>query len=169
MQIDMRERLVSIIFIVVAILIGAFFYKRYHVPPSVDIPSIAVTDLNGQPVSLAAYAGRPLFISFFASWCGPCMRELPELIALREQLSGEQLAVVCISDDPVSKLRVLDELYAGKLVFLHVESLHDASIYTYPTNYIFDATGHKVYSQVNAENWADPAMIQKVRALLTTR
>lgn len=152
--------------ILAAVIVGAFFYKRYNVPPAVDIPHLAVTDLNGQQVSLASYSGKPLFISFFATWCGPCMRELPELVALQDQLHGQRLTVICISDDPISKLRVVDQLYAGRLVILHTESLHDAGIYTYPTNYIFNADGRKIYSQVNAESWASPDMMAKVKRLL---
>lgn len=166
MQTDMRARLTTIALILGAALVSAFFYKRYKVPPPIDIPHIVATDLRGQQVSLAAYSGRPLFISFFATWCGPCMRELPELAAMQDHLRDQQLAVVCISDDPVSKLRVLDQLYSGRLVFLHVESLHAAGIYTYPTNYIFNSAGKKIYSQVNAGEWASPAMVEQVEILL---
>lgn len=162
----MRGRLTAMIFFLASGLVGVFFYKRYHIPPAVDIPAIAVTDLRGQPASLGAYSGRPLFVSFFATWCGPCMKELPDLAVLHDQLSDRHLTVVCISDDPVEKLQALDILYGGRLVFLHVQSLHDVGIYTYPTNYIFNAAGSKIYSQVNAENWGSDVMISKVRSML---
>lgn len=162
----MQKRVVIILLLLAAFLIASFFYKRYHVPPSIEIPSITATDLSGQPVSLSAYAGKPLLISFFATWCGPCIRELPELAALHDQLSGHHLTIICISDAPISQLRAIDAHYGGALIILHTPSLHDAGIYTYPTNYIFAASGRKVYSQVNAENWASPAVTEKVRSLI---
>lgn len=44
------------------------------------IPALRVADLDGRPVELPkAYAGRPLLINIWASWCGPCIKEMPEL------------------------------------------------------------------------------------------
>lgn len=162
----MRSRVATAAFVFIAIGIGAFFYKRYHIPPHVDIPNIAVTDPGGQAVSLQAYNGRPLFLSFFATWCGPCMREMPELAALHDALHDKNIAIVCISDDPLEKLQTLQAIYGDKLIFLHAASLHDIGIYTYPTNYIYNASGKKVYDRVNTDQWADPALIESVRRSL---
>ncbi|MBS1595916.1 MAG: TlpA family protein disulfide reductase [Bacteroidetes bacterium] len=162
----MRDRIATTVLILIAIAVGAFFYKRYHIPPPVDIPSMAVTDLRGQPVSLQAYSGKPIFVSFFATWCGPCMRELPDLAALHDMMRDKEMVIMCISDDPIEKLQVLQSEYGDKLIFLHAAHLHDIGIYTYPTNYIFNASGRKVYSQVNAEKWDDPGMAERVTVLL---
>ncbi len=162
----MLKRFIPVALVLTVLVVIAFFYKRYHVPPHVDIPSIAVSDLRGQAVSLEAYNGRPLFLSFFATWCGPCMREMPELAALHDTLYDKNLTIICISDDPVEKLQTLQAIYGDRLIFLHAASLHDIGIYTYPTNYIYDASGKKVYDQVNPDNWTDPALIKNIRQLL---
>jgi hypothetical protein len=74
---------------------------------------------------------------------------------------------VCISDEPIEKLQKV-ETYAGdQLIFLHSEtSLHDIGIYTYPTNYIFNAKGKKVYDKVNPDHWNEPALVEQIRAWL---
>ncbi|MCW3127534.1 MAG: thiol:disulfide interchange protein tlpA [Bacteroidetes bacterium] len=162
-----KERLSTLIIAIVAIGVAAFFYKRYHVPPVVDMPAIALTDLSGNKVSIQSYSGHPLFISFFATWCGPCIREMPELADLKEKLSDKKLQIVCISDESTDKLQRLQIEMGNELIILHSEtSLHDIGVYTYPTNYIFNAKGKKVYDKVNPDHWNDPTLVERIRTLL---
>ena len=160
----MRKYIFTVViplFLVLAV--AGFLYKRYRIPPSIDLPVIALTDLSGHQVSLSSYAGHPLFISFFATWCGPCMRELPELADLQTKLSSQKLQVICICDEPVEKLQALQAHFGDRLIFLHSEkSFHEINIYTYPTNYIFNATGVKVYEQVSPEDWESKEVIERI-------
>jgi cytochrome c biogenesis protein CcmG/thiol:disulfide interchange protein DsbE len=65
-------------------------------------PDFQLASLEGQTVSMADYAGRPLIVSFWASWCQPCDREVPLLARAADTYSGRDLGVVGIlfSDDP---------------------------------------------------------------------
>jgi thiol-disulfide isomerase/thioredoxin len=128
---------------------------------------MALTDINGRKVSLQSYAGNPLFLSFFATWCGPCMRELPELADLKTKLSDQKLQLVCICDEPVEKLQALQARFGDKLIILHSEkSFHDIGIYTYPTNYIYNASGKKVYEKVNPDDWENPEIVEMVKMMI---
>lgn len=164
----MRKNMVTIIITaVITLAVAGFFYKRYNIPPAIALPDIALTDLNGQKVSLQSYAGHPLFLSFFATWCGPCMRELPELADMRAKLSDQKLQMVCICDEPVEKLQSLQTRFGDRLIILHSEkSFHDIGIYTYPTNYIFNASGKKVYEKVNPDDWENPEVVELVRKMI---
>jgi len=60
-------------------------------------------DLAGHPVSLAAYRGRVCLVNFWATWCGPCRQELPQLNQLSFRLNPKQAVVLGIAaDDPVA-------------------------------------------------------------------
>lgn len=60
-------------------------------------PSFALADLDGTPVSLADFRGRPVIVNFWASWCAPCVEEIPELqAAVAEHGGGGGLAVIGI-------------------------------------------------------------------------
>jgi thiol-disulfide isomerase/thioredoxin len=156
-----------LVIVVIAIVTAGFLYNRYRVPPALHMPSIELTDLSGHRVSLQDYDGTPLFISFFATWCGPCMKELPELADLQDKLSDEKLKIICICDDPIDKLLPLQQKFGNKLIILHSGSkFHDIGVYTYPTNYIYNSSGNKVYQKVNPENWENDDVIEKVRQLL---
>jgi hypothetical protein len=95
------------------------------------------------------------------------MRELPELAELQSRLSNQKLQVVCICDEPVEKLKALQARFGDRLIILHSEkSFHDINIYTYPTNYIFNAKGLKVYEQVNPEDWENTDVINRISHLI---
>jgi cytochrome c biogenesis protein CcmG, thiol:disulfide interchange protein DsbE len=59
-------------------------------------PAFALSDLNGRPVLLSDLRGRPVIVNFWASWCGPCVREFPLLRQAMSDRAADGLAVVGI-------------------------------------------------------------------------
>lgn len=57
------------------------------------LPELALSSLTGKPVSLTAYAGHPVWVNFFATWCVPCKAELPEIEQRYKRLSAGGLVV----------------------------------------------------------------------------
>ena len=164
----MKKGPISMVILLIAGL-GAvgFLYKRYRVPPAINLPVISLTDLHGNAVSLQSYSGHPLFINFFATWCGPCMRELPDLADLKSKLADENLQVVCISEDPLEKLQTLQERLGDGVTILHTtKPFHDINVYTYPTNYIYNAKGQKIYEKVGPDDWESNELVNKIRKLI---
>jgi thiol-disulfide isomerase/thioredoxin len=66
--------------------------------PSV-VPDLTFPNLKGIPTSLRAFAGAPLIINFWATWCAPCRKEIPLLRDLRQRYRGQHLEVVGIALD----------------------------------------------------------------------
>jgi peroxiredoxin len=160
----MKKNVWAIVFIaIIGLCLAVFFYKKYKIPPAIDLPEIALTNLKGEKVNLRSYAGDPLFLSFFATWCGPCVREIPELLDMQAKLSDQRLQLVFISDEPVERLQSFSAHFGNRIVVLHSDRpFHDIGIYTYPTNYIFDATGKKVYEKVDPDDWRDTGKVKNL-------
>ncbi len=62
-------------------------------------PTFAEKDVNGQPLDLATYRGKVVLIDFWATWCGPCVAELPNVIAAYEKYHGQGFEIIGISLD----------------------------------------------------------------------
>ena len=72
-------------------------YQAFDPPrPVTDVPS---TDAGGNPKTLADYRGRGVVVNFWATWCAPCVREMPQLDRLRKLLKGDGLEVLALDED----------------------------------------------------------------------
>lgn len=73
-----------------------------------EAPDFNVTDLNGKSHTLSDYKGKNVMLIFWATWCKPCISEIPHLIELRDTYSEDKLVMLAISDnysDPTAKVR----------------------------------------------------------------
>lgn len=69
-------------------------------------PDVSFTDLDGGVVDLKSYRGAVVLLNFWATWCGPCRLELPELQKLYGELGRKGFVVLAVAvDTPVSKVR----------------------------------------------------------------
>jgi len=62
--------------------------------PGTEAPNFVLPDLSGQRATLDAYRGKPLVVHFWASWCAPCRRELPEIEAAYGELQNQGFVVL---------------------------------------------------------------------------
>jgi peroxiredoxin len=76
------------------------------------VPEVKVTDLKGNPVSLADYRGQVILYNAWATWCPPCKEEMPTLQAYYEKHQGEGFVIIAIEDgQPVNEVADFVENY----------------------------------------------------------
>jgi thiol-disulfide isomerase/thioredoxin len=129
-------------------------------------PGFSLSDFAGKPMSLGSLKGRIVFINFWASWCGPCKKETPELDKLAGQYSQSEVTVLAVNID---KTRENAEGFLDRLGLLHAyhftvlldpESsvVQDYGARAMPTSFIVDREGlirfvHLGFNEGDPLNW----------------
>lgn len=128
-------------------------------------PTLAFVDPTGKPVTLATYRGTPVLLNLWATWCGPCVKELPTLDALAVR-EGAKLRVVTLSQDmdPAKATAFLAERK-----FKALKSWTDPKMAwvpsvasNLPTSILFDAAGKEVWRTIGDLDWTGEAATKAV-------
>ena len=108
-------------------------------------PSFVRMDLNGHKVDLRAYRGKAVLLNFWATWCGPCLTEIPSFVIWQKQYGGRGLQVIGISmDDDASPVRGIIQKYRLNYpVVMGDEKLGDlyGGVLGLPVTYLIDSHG----------------------------
>jgi thiol-disulfide isomerase/thioredoxin len=131
-----------------------------------------VVDRNGDPVDPGRFEGRVVLLNFWATWCAPCVAEMPTLDALQGDMGGEDFMVVTLSVDRRGMETVApfweEHGFKNLEIFLDPRSRSYAAFGTrgLPTSYLIDHTGKVVgYMEGHAE-WNSEAAKALIRYYL---
>jgi len=139
-------------------------------PVAIDAPELNVPDLSGTIHRIEDYRGRTVIVSFWATWCPPCRKEMPTLARLGRELDSERFAVLAVNvgdaEDRVRKF--LAQVDLGDLPVLLDRKSELASkwfIRGLPVTYLLDDAGKVIYGAIGERVWDSPAMVTGLKSL----
>ncbi len=130
--------------------------------PDFEIDKIQLTDLKDQPLDLKQYFGKTIFINFWATWCKPCLAEMPSIQSAMEKLKEENIEFLFASDETKEQIENFKANYEYNFNYVRVENLEELNIMALPTTFIFDADGKLVFSEMGFRQWDDEKSINLI-------
>lgn len=125
---------------------------------------------TGGSVSLADLKGQVVLLNFWASWCPPCLHEMPSMTRLKNQFSDQKFEILAVNlaeqvqdfepflkDNPVNFPVLLDP---------QGQAIKDWRIMAYPTTYLIDKQGQIRYALFGGTEWDQPHHVERIQQLL---
>jgi cytochrome c biogenesis protein CcmG/thiol:disulfide interchange protein DsbE len=137
-------------------------------------PEFRLQDLDGRFFSLSDFRGRVVMIHFWATWCPPCVDEMPLLSRLYPELSGNDFEMLAVSvdagdEDAVKIFMQRHNLQVPVLLNPDQSVAHLYGTYKFPETYIVDRQGIVRYKVIGPHNWMDPETVQMLKSIIAMR
>lgn len=177
----MKDHLKALAVVVVLLCVGAGAWQWLSKgpQPSAEIertmstlPAIELKTIDGRTFKTSDVRGKILIVNFWASWCGPCVEEVPSLARLSEKM-GDDLRILAISGDTgIEDINVfLKSFPAFKRPGIDIvwdEGLKASKMFDVirlPESYIYDGQGHMARKIAGSIDWSADEAVQYMKAL----
>lgn len=134
-------------------------------------PEFTLMNTQGENVSLSSYRGKFILLNFWATWCPPCVKEMPALSDLHNTLNRPEggLSVVAIHVGPA--LATVNQFLNDRPVSFDVLIDSDMSLASWevaglPTTFLICPSGKIIYKAVGEREWNSPAMQQLLKEIM---
>ena len=123
---------------------------------------------SDQNVSLASLQGKATIVAFFQTWCGDCIREMPTLLNLQDQLATPNLKIIMVTDEPIEKINAFKNRFPNLRFdyYISQKRLPEMGIRKYPTTYLLDSQSNIKLRTFEGYDWSSAQSVELVKTLL---
>lgn len=162
-----RRRIAVTIGVLVALQLAAIAIylavRRSREPALPSAPAMTVTRASGSPVALGWPSDKPRIVHFWGTWCRPCTKELPGLLAFARELSGIEVVAIAVEDDWTDIAAFFGGAIPPEIVVETDGAAHRGlGVTTLPDSYLVDRAGRVVERVHGAHDWSLPSAREHV-------
>ncbi len=126
-------------------------------------------DLDGKLFSLADFKGKVIFLNFWATWCPPCVGEMPSIQALYDRFKdNKKVAIILVTNDNPQKVKkfILDKGYSMPIYLSKMRTPEVLSSRSIPASFLISPAGKVVMKETGANNWGGDKMAGIIKKLI---
>ncbi len=119
------------------------------------LEKISLHTMNNDPIDLQQYKGKTVFINFWATWCKPCIKEMPSIQNAKETLNNKDIVFLFATNDDIESVTSFKEENPFDFNYVQVKNLEDLNVQALPTTFIFAPDGTLQFSEAGFRKWDD--------------
>jgi len=131
-------------------------------PEEKPIVKVKLTDLNDQPIDLEQYKGQTVFVNFWATWCKPCLQEMPSIDKAQELLHKKGVIFLLASNESPDQINEFKKGHNYNFNYVRLVNMEELNVEVLPTTYIFNPKGQLVLSETGYRKWDDIKNIEMI-------
>lgn len=134
--------------------------------PQFNLDNFSFTDLDGRPIDLRKIRGKAIVVNIWATWCGPCIAEMPHIENAYNRFKKDSVVFLIASDEPVEKIFRFKEKKNINLPFCSF-TMKDIPVpmsQARPQTYIFNSKGELIYNRIGAFKWDDETVLNRLQS-----
>ncbi len=127
------------------------------------------SDLNGKSFSLANFKGKVIFLNLWATWCPPCVGEMPSIQTLYKRFKdNDKVAIILVSNDKPQKVRkfMSDKGYTMPVYLSRGATPKVLSSSSIPASFLITPDGNVIMKETGAHNWGGDKMAGIIKGLI---
>lgn len=159
-------------FLSIFLLLSLCFSSYASETDKVSIYELSFNNVDQQSISLADFEGKVILVNFWATWCPPCVKEMPSMQRLRSHFDSHPFEIIAINagEDATTissfLLELETELTFPILLDEQNRSFNEFGIRGLPMSILFDQNGKLVETILGGREWDSPEAISKIEKLL---
>ncbi len=152
-------------------LCGCNHSNKNHPPSTIpkfpEVSQIKLVDLTAVPIDLEKYRGKTVFINVWATWCKPCLQEMPSIARAQEILTNKDIVFIIASAESEEETREERADWPYRFNYAILENMEALGIQALPTTYIINPKGKLVFSEIGSREWDEPSNINLIKNIAT--
>ncbi|PQB07227.1 hypothetical protein BST83_08735 [Polaribacter filamentus] len=154
-----------LVFIAVAFFFGCRDSKKSNNISNNSIENISyLVDLEGNSYNKTKLKGKKVLLNFWATWCGPCIKEMPDLLDAQKILIKDNYVFLLVSDESQEQILEFKKQANYDFTFLKATKTNASlGVYALPTTYIYNEKGQKVDKIIGFVKWDSEEIITKLK------
>lgn len=154
----------------IALMVLAFFFSNCSSKKEntgiISLEDVKLSTLTGQSIDTDEFEGKVVFINFWATWCGPCIKEMPSIDKAQELMNDKNVVFLLASNEEPDQIESFSKKHNYNFRYLQLNNMEELKIQALPTTFIFDADGRLKFSETGSRMWNEPVNIELITKII---
>ena len=129
---------------------------------TIRLDDIKLSTLSGEKIDMEEFKGKTVFINFWATWCKPCVQEMPTINSAQSMFNDNDVVFLFASNEEIDRINAFSTKHPYEFRYVKLENMEELKIQALPTTFIFDSDGELQFSETGFRMWDEQTNIDLI-------